>query len=133
MEHPDQLPQAARWILDQLKGEKHLAFQGEMGAGKTTLIQSICKELGVITEVTSPTFALVYEYEGKDDQAIFHFDFYRLNDPVEALDFGLEEYFSGGGLCLMEWPEKVAEFLPGDTRTIGIDVFPDGSRLLRLG
>lgn len=128
----DQLDEAAAWLLDLLKGDEHLAFQGEMGAGKTTLIQAICRQLGVKTEVTSPTFALVYEYTGAQETKIYHFDFYRLDDPTEALDFGLEEYLSDGGLCLMEWPEKVADYLPDDLRIIRIEEQPDGSRLLTL-
>lgn len=128
----DELDQAAAWLLDNLTGELHLAFEGQMGAGKTTLIQALCKQLGVTTEVTSPTFALVYEYKGTEARPIYHFDFYRLNNPIEALDFGLEEYLSDGGLCLMEWPEKVEEFLPSDVRTIRIEVQPDNSRLLTL-
>ena len=94
----DELDQAAAWLLDNLTGELHLAFEGQMGAGKTTLIQALCKQLGVTTEVTSPTFALVYEYKGTEARPIYHFDFYRLNNPIEALDFGLEEYLSDGGL-----------------------------------
>lgn len=128
----EELPAAAEWLLNQLEGENHLAFQGDMGAGKTTLIQAICKKLGVQTEVNSPTFALVYEYAGQAGRVIYHFDFYRIEDPVEALDFGLEEYLADGGLCLMEWPEKIEDLLPGDVRTIRLDVQPDQSRLLTL-
>lgn len=126
------LSMAAKWLLNRIGTQRHLAFYGEMGAGKTTFIQSICRELGVVEEVTSPTFALVNEYSGSGDQVIYHFDFYRLNDPTEALDFGLEDYLSSDGYCLMEWPEKIAPFLPDDICRINMDVLPNLDRLLHL-
>ena len=128
----DDLQKAAKWLLMQIGTNIHLAFEGEMGAGKTTFIQAICRELGVSQEVTSPTFSLVNEYSGTADQKIYHFDFYRLDDPIEALDFGLDEYLSSGTLCLMEWPEKISPFLPEDLVTVYLEVMPDQSRLLRL-
>lgn len=126
------LPSAALWLQENLGVDQHISFVGEMGSGKTTLIQAFCRLLGVKTEVTSPTFALVNEYQARENLRIFHFDFYRLNDPVEALDFGVEEYFAGDGLCLMEWAELISPFLPDDIRRVFIDVESDGSRLLRL-
>jgi len=128
----DNLQEAAQWLLGQIGQHRQLAFEGEMGAGKTTLIQAICSELGVTQEVTSPTFALVNEYSGSEGLVIYHFDFYRLNDPTEALDFGLEDYLSGEAICLMEWPEKIAPFLPEDILRVYLDVLPDQTRLLRL-
>lgn len=128
----DDLDEAAKWLLTQVGQERQLAFEGEMGAGKTTFIQAICRELGVTQEVTSPTFALVNEYAGSAGLVIYHFDFYRLNDPTEALDFGLEDYLSSEAICLMEWSEKIAPFLPEDIFRVYIDVLPDQSRLLRV-
>jgi tRNA threonylcarbamoyladenosine biosynthesis protein TsaE len=128
----DKLSEAAEWLWSHLKKERLLAFEGEMGAGKTTIIQALCKLLGVRSEVTSPTFALVNEYPSKQGFAIYHFDFYRIDDPIEALDFGLEEYLSSGGLCLMEWSEKVEVFLPKSLRKVLIEVMPDQARLLQL-
>ena len=126
------LPDAARWLLKEIGSSRLIAATGAMGAGKTTLIQSICYELGVTQNVTSPTFALVNEYISGKDEPIYHFDFYRIDDPIEALDFGLEEYLHSGFLCLMEWPEKINDFLPDETLTLSIEEQPDQSRILRL-
>ncbi|MCK5820294.1 MAG: tRNA (adenosine(37)-N6)-threonylcarbamoyltransferase complex ATPase subunit type 1 TsaE [Bacteroidales bacterium] len=128
----DDLQDAAKWLMAHIGEQRQLAFEGEMGAGKTTFIQAICRELGVTQEVTSPTFALVNEYSGTAGLVIYHFDFYRLNDPTEALDFGLEDYLSSEAMCLMEWSEKIAPFLPEDIFRVYLDVMPDQTRLLRL-
>lgn len=85
---------------------------GEMGAGKTTLVKSVCRALGVTDEVSSPTFALVNEYLDGKGNAVYHFDLYRLESEEEALDFGVDEYLYSGALCLVEWPEKISKFLP---------------------
>lgn len=108
-----------------------IAFYGSMGVGKTTLIRTICRQLGVNTEVTSPTFALVNEYPSAGG-LVFHFDFYRINRITEALDFGIEEYFDSGRWCLMEWPEKVEELLPGKVIRIFLTENPGGSRTIRV-
>jgi tRNA threonylcarbamoyladenosine biosynthesis protein TsaE len=126
------LPKAAQWLWESIQPARLVAFEGEMGAGKTTLIQALCRYLGVQTEVTSPTFALVNEYADRNGQAIYHFDFYRIDDPVEALDFGLEEYLASDGLCFMEWSEKVDVYLPPGLQKVFIEVLPDQSRLLQL-
>jgi len=98
--------------LAPLLGKKVVLFFGEMGAGKTTLIKAICRALGVQDEVSSPTFALVNEYESGNGEAIYHFDLYRLKAEEEALDFGVDEYLDSGSFCLVEWPEKIINFLP---------------------
>lgn len=126
------LKQAADWFFEAAKGYKYYAFYGELGAGKTTFIQQLCKYLGVKQEVTSPTFALVNEYSGTEDRSIFHFDFYRLDEPEEVLDIGFEDYISSGFKCFMEWPEKIEPYLPGDLLRVYIDVQDDKSRLIRL-
>ncbi|MGD1845303.1 MAG: tRNA (adenosine(37)-N6)-threonylcarbamoyltransferase complex ATPase subunit type 1 TsaE [Salibacteraceae bacterium] len=89
-----------------------MAFQGEMGMGKTTLIKVFCTLLGVQDEMSSPTFSIVNEYLSGDGKSIYHFDFYRLKNETEALDMGYEDYFYSGNLCLIEWPEKIASLLP---------------------
>ena len=109
------------------------AFFGQMGAGKTTFIAALCKELGVSDTVNSPTFTIVNEYRAAKGFPVYHFDFYRINKLSEAYDLGLDEYFGGEGLCLIEWPEKIEEILPEDAVRIEIKVNEDGSRELRIG
>ncbi|MGL5912779.1 MAG: tRNA (adenosine(37)-N6)-threonylcarbamoyltransferase complex ATPase subunit type 1 TsaE [Bacteroidales bacterium] len=111
----DQLHQAAKWVIDQLAHQHVVAFYGQMGAGKTTLIKEICAQLQVINTVTSPTFALVNEYHTSTHNKIFHFDFYRIQNPTEAYDLGCHEYFDSKHLCLVEWPELAEELLPPHT------------------
>jgi len=125
------LPSIARNIILESGEYRLLAFYGEMGAGKTTLIRSVCHALGVQSEVTSPTFALVNEYFIPGG-SLFHFDFYRINRVSEALDFGIEEYFDSGSWCLMEWPEKVQELLREPLVRLYLQVQPDGSRNIRM-
>jgi len=97
----------------ELAGDKGVwLFYGEMGIGKTTLIKNICNLLQVEGPVTSPTFNLVNEYRTRNNAPVYHFDFYRIKNEVEALDIGYEEYFYSGDLCLVEWPEKIASLLP---------------------
>ena len=99
---------------------------GHSGAGKTTLISRIAALLGAKDSVTSPTFAIVNQYEG--DRTIFHFDMYRIERVEEALDFGCEEYFASGELCLVEWPEKIEPLLPEDTMVVRIEIKSDTER-----
>jgi len=118
---------------DFLKRVTHIpviAFSGEMGAGKTTFIQSLCRALGVEQEVNSPTFALVNEYFTKAGESIFHFDLYRIENPAELFDMGYEEYFYSGSRCFIEWPEKAAHLIPDDALNVEIRVLEDNSREL---
>lgn len=115
------LPQAAADFLSFIGQKKIILFEGEMAAGKTTFIKAICAALGVEEPVSSPTFALVNEYEAANRELIYHFDFYRIEDPAEALAIGALEYFSSGNLCLIEWPSKVADLLPEDCVEVGIE------------
>ena len=105
---------------------------GENGAGKTTLIREIAAELGAADTVTSPTFAIVNQYKGKGGRRIHHFDFYRINDVREAYDFGYEEYFYSGDLCLVEWPEKIEQLLPDNAMTVRITVDSDTARTFEI-
>lgn len=107
-----------------------IRIDGDMGAGKTTLIKSICKTLGVQEAVSSPTFSLVNSYQGKK-QRIYHFDFYRLTKADEALDFGVEEYFDSGALCLLEWAEKVTPHLPVDYHRFTLRKISEHRRILK--
>lgn len=108
------------------------AFYGKMGAGKTTFIKAICKALGVTDTVNSPTFTIINEYRSAKGFPIYHFDFYRINRLQEAYDIGVEEYFSGDGLCLIEWPEKIAEILPEDVINVTITASEDLSRTVEI-
>lgn len=127
----NQIQETAKAIVATMQKGQLYAFYGQMGAGKTTLIKAICQELGVIEEVNSPTFAIVNEYEGNNG-TIYHFDFYRINRPEEALDFGLFDYFDSGNICLMEWPECVETLLPDDTIKIKITVIDENTRKINL-
>jgi len=109
---PEALNAAAQWLIKHKEIAPVMAFYGPMGAGKTTLIKSLCKLLQVSDEVNSPTFSIVNEYLTADDASVFHFDFYRINKLEEAYDIGYENYFYSGNLCLIEWPEKIAQLLP---------------------
>ena len=107
-----ELDAVATKLISEFKSQKIIAFYGEMGAGKTTLIKSICKALGTIDNVSSPTYSLVNEYATADGGPIYHFDFYRINSIDEAVDLGIDEYFYSGNINLIEWPEKINELLP---------------------
>jgi len=98
------------------------AFYGEMGAGKTTFIKALCTALGVDDNVSSPTFALVNQYQMVDGDTVFHFDFYRIKKIEEVLDIGYEDYFYSGSYCLIEWPEKIEQLLPDETLRVNITV-----------
>lgn len=126
------LPNAAEKIIEHCPDGGVVAFFGEMGAGKTTLIREICASLGVSDTVTSPTFALVNQYLTADGRTIFHFDFYRINRIEEAFDLGYEEYFDSGALCLIEWPEKIESLLPDDTLSVNIDITGQSSRVITI-
>lgn len=121
---------AARTFLNSIGEVSVMAFSGELGAGKTTFIQALCRELGVATEVNSPTFSLVNEYFTPDGSSIFHFDLYRIEDPAELYDMGYEEYFFSGELCLIEWPEKARELIPDDALHVEIRVLENLTREL---
>ena len=108
----DQIDEIAHLLIQEAGDQKIWIFKGEMGAGKTTLIKSLAKALQVADSVSSPTFGIVNEYQTQGKVILYHFDFYRLDDPMEALDIGIEEYFYSGNYCWLEWAEKIAPFLP---------------------
>ena len=128
----DELPHAAAAVINALEGRSVVVFRGEMGAGKTTLIREIVARLGADDTVTSPTFAIVNQYTTREGKNIYHFDFYRINRLEEAYDFGYEEYFYSGNLCLVEWPEKIEELLPEEVMTVRIAVGDDEERTLEI-
>lgn len=111
--------------------EKVFIFQGDMGAGKTTFIKAICEVLGVQEAVTSPTFAIVNEYNNAGKK-LYHFDFYRLKRQTEALDMGAEEYFYSGNYCFIEWPDKIPDMLPLHYIQVNISVLVNGVRQISI-
>ncbi|MBR5183433.1 MAG: tRNA (adenosine(37)-N6)-threonylcarbamoyltransferase complex ATPase subunit type 1 TsaE [Bacteroidales bacterium] len=104
------------------------AFYGQMGAGKTTFIKAICNVLGVEDLVSSPTFTIVNEYKSAKGFPIYHFDFYRINKLDEAYDIGIDEYFNGHGLCLIEWPELIEELLTEEAMKVKIEILSPTER-----
>ena len=133
--------EAARQFIGQIGQHRVFAFYGKMGAGKTTFIKAVCEELGVEDVITSPTFAIVNEYEIPEtnlksqisilnSQKLYHFDFYRIKRIEEVYDMGYEDYFYSGSLCFIEWPELIEELLPDDAVRVSIVEQPDQKRLL---
>lgn len=108
----EELSQVSDLLINWREKSNIVAFYGTMGAGKTTLIKNLCKKMGVTDEVNSPTFALVNEYQTDNMDSIFHFDFYRIKSLEEVFDIGYEDYFYGGSLCLLEWPELIDPLMP---------------------
>lgn len=129
----DNIQEAAREFIKLIDQDTVFAFHGEMGAGKTTFIKAVCEELGVEDVINSPTFAIVNEYRSASAELIYHFDFYRINKPEEAYDFGYEDYLYSGALCFIEWPEKIEELIPGDTVHVTIKENEDGTRTINIG
>ncbi|MGD0583193.1 MAG: tRNA (adenosine(37)-N6)-threonylcarbamoyltransferase complex ATPase subunit type 1 TsaE [Bacteroidales bacterium] len=126
------LHQAAEKFLRNAGNSRIFAFYGQMGAGKTTIIKSICTALGATDAVTSPTFTLVNEYKTATGRSLYHIDFYRIRKPEEVFDFGIEEYFDSGSFCFMEWPELIEDFLPSGTVRVRITVGSSQERILEI-
>ncbi len=129
------LDAAARQFLELMGDETVYTFEGEMGAGKTTFINSLCRALGVEEDPTgSPTFSIINEYRSDTTaELIYHFDLYRIESLEQAFDIGVEDYLDSGALCLIEWPDRIDDILPDDTVRVKIDVLPDGARRLTVG
>ena len=127
-----ELDTAAARFLEEAGERAVIAFSGEMGAGKTTFIQALCRKLGVSVEVNSPTFSLVNEYFTPAGNSIFHFDLYRIESQEELFDMGYEEYFFSGSLCLIEWPEKAQNLIPDDALWVKIVIDENDGRLIQF-
>lgn len=124
---------AAKKFIENMGDGKVFAFYGKMGAGKTTFIKAVCEELGVDDVITSPTFAIVNEYQSATTgDSIYHFDFYRIKKLDEVYDMGYEDYFYSGSLCFLEWPELIEDLLPEDATKVTIEASEDGSRTIRF-
>ncbi len=122
----------AKNFIDLIGDRTVFAFNGKMGAGKTTFIKAICETMGVKETVNSPTFSIVNEYEAANGQIIYHFDCYRINKIQEALDFGAEEYLYSGNLCFIEWSENIAPILPDSLVNVDIEEIENGKRKVTI-
>lgn len=129
----EDLPRAAEELLEAIGDRRIIALRGKMGAGKTTLVAEMMRQLKMDDEASSPTFAIANEYHSSETgQTVYHFDFYRIDSPAEAFDIGIEDYWDSGNLCLMEWTENIEDILPEETLFVEIEELPDGSRLISL-
>ncbi len=128
----DTINDTAKKFIEQIGDKTVFAFNGSMGAGKTTFIKAICDNLGVKESVNSPTFSIVNEYETRDGKIIYHFDCYRINKIQEALDLGAEEYLYSGNLCFIEWAENITPLLPESLVNVNIEEVEDGVRKITI-
>lgn len=117
-------------LLEKCSTARVFAFDGKMGAGKTTFIKHLCEEMGTEDVVNSPTFAIVNVYDIANGEEVYHFDCYRIKDIREAMDFGAEEYLYSGNYCFIEWAEMIESLLPDDTVWVKIEVLENGEREL---
>lgn len=127
-----QIKHAAQQFLEVTKGHKKFAFTGALGSGKTTFINSICRQLGVVNLVTSPSFALINEYRTASGEVVFHFDFYRIKSITEAFDLGYEEYFFSDAWCFIEWADKASEILTEEFIPVNIEVIGNDARRITI-
>lgn len=125
-------PRAAREFIKYMRKGRIFAFYGKMGAGKTTFVKSLCEELGVEDVVNSPTFAIVNEYESRDGDTIYHFDFYRIKSIEEVYNMGYEEYLYSDAYCFLEWPELVEDLLPDECVRVDIEENEDATRTITI-
>lgn len=123
-----ELSTVARALIEAHPQERVFGFFGEMGTGKTTLIKEICRFLGVEGDMTSPTFAIVNEYWTTDGEPLYHFDFYRIDEPDDATRIGFQDYLYSGNYCFIEWTEKVESLLNGEYTPVHIERVDDETR-----
>jgi tRNA threonylcarbamoyladenosine biosynthesis protein TsaE len=126
----NEINKIAAKFLKAHPADRIFAFYGQMGAGKTTFIKALCEEMHVIDYVTSPTFALINEYQTVDSKSIFHLDFYRTKNIQEAYDLGYEDYFASGDYCFIEWPELIESLLPPVTVKVNIREVENKKRVI---
>ena len=124
------LPEVSKRILDAFPESRVFALYGRMGAGKTTLIRELCRQLGVVNEVQSPTFSIINEYKTIASSLVYHFDFYRISKIEEIFDIGYEEYVYSGAYCFIEWPELAEDLLPEGT--VRMEISGEKERVIRF-
>ena len=132
IESKDQLTKVVRVILDEYADSRIFAFYGELGSGKTTAIQEICRNLNMDDVVHSPSFSIVNEYRSAKGLVVYHFDLYRVEKIEEIFDIGYEDYLYSGNYCFIEWPEMIEELLPPRTVAVSIEVGNSGIRMFRF-
>ena len=132
IENLSEIQKAAKEFVAAMGERKFFAFKAPMGAGKTTFISALCKELGCVDEASSPTFSIVNEYGVDGGKPVYHFDFYRIESEVELMDMGVEDYWDTGSVCLIEWPEMAEGYLPEGLVEVEIRVNDDGSRSIEF-
>lgn len=130
--HLSELEKVVSRIVKFAGESKIWLFDGEMGAGKTTVIKEICKYLQVVSHVSSPTYSIVNEYITKNGHILYHFDFYRIKDEEEAEDIGTGEYFYSGNICFVEWPSKIPALIPAVHFNISINITNNNHRTIHL-
>ncbi|MBX2888550.1 MAG: tRNA (adenosine(37)-N6)-threonylcarbamoyltransferase complex ATPase subunit type 1 TsaE [Ferruginibacter sp.] len=121
---------AATWFIEAIKGYSVIAIHGEMGAGKTTFISAVCRQLGVKEPISSPTFSIINEYSGNHN-TIYHLDLFRLSSEMEAQEAGVEDCITSGNLCFVEWPEKLPHFFNNALHCY-LEVVSNDSRKIRI-
>ena len=131
-DHLSEISKSAEIIIDLCKDFRVWVFQGDMGAGKTTLIRAICEALKIQGPVNSPTFSIVNEYTTGNGDPVYHFDFYRIKTPLEAVEIGVDEYFSSGSFCFIEWAEKIPMLLPEKFALITIESGQHEKRIIAV-
>ena len=126
------IDKAAEHFLELVKGYRIFAFSGELGAGKTTFINALCRQMNAEDTATSPTYSIIQEYPLTNGQVIYHMDWYRLKDTEEALNAGVEDCLESGNICMIEWPEKALDLLPEQTIFINFSLINLNTRKLHL-
>lgn len=128
----DKIDIAAKKLMGYIGKATILAFEGEMGAGKTTFIKALCTEMGISDTVSSPTFSIINEYKTKDGKIVYHLDLYRVKDEQEAIFAGVEDCLLSGNMCLIEWPDKISGLLPANTQYLFIKTVDFTTRSIAL-
>ena len=124
----NEIKAVAEKLLASLNQSTVIAFHGEMGAGKTTFIHSLCELMKVKDNISSPTYSIINQYTTNAGKTIWHLDLYRLRDEEEAINAGVEDCLYGGDICLVEWPEKAPDIFPDNTLQVYISVVENNSR-----